>query len=54
MENHPCIGCINNWSGDLIGCADFCEARDQWQKEHPSFQNQEMNKIILSPVILPH
>ena len=46
MENHPCVGCINNWSGDIIGCADYCEERDNWKKEHPSNQKGDIFNLI--------
>lgn len=33
MAEHPCIGCINNWSGDQIPCSDFCEEFSVWKKQ---------------------
>lgn len=28
---HPCIGCINNWSGEPVPCANVCMDLEKWK-----------------------
>lgn len=60
VKKHPCLGCINNWSGELIGCSDYCAQFESWKRAQENQRIVEELKLLNSanppfdPTIFEH
>ena len=54
MSVHPCIGCINNWSGDQTPCSDYCEELTAWEKQQRANFNAIQSKVPSIPEASGH